>query len=82
MPGKRHEDAADAFRIHDERAHVILRGRVGLEVGHIVADPSLLRFVPPDLAARSASHGLPSRSQEARLYSTRRFMGQDHAQFG
>src|SRR5580700_5201360 len=30
---------------------------------------------------RDVSHGLPSRSQEARLYSTRRLAGHDHAQF-
>src|SRR5205814_4305685 len=30
---------------------------------------------------REASHGFPSRSNEARLYSTRRFAGHDHAQF-
>src|ERR1700690_2590449 len=31
---------------------------------------------------RSGSHGLPLRSQEARLYSMRRFMGQAQPQFG
>ena len=36
--------------VHNERAHVILGRRIGLEVGNVVADPALLRFVPPDLA--------------------------------
>src|SRR5207302_1296014 len=30
---------------------------------------------------REASHGLPSRSHDARLYRTRRFAGHDQAQF-
>ena len=34
------------------------------------------------ICLRSGSQGLPSRSQEARLYRTRRFAGHDHAQFG
>ena len=49
---QRNEDAADAFRIHDERAHVVLRLGVGLEVGNVIAHPLLGGFVPPDLLAR------------------------------
>src|SRR5258708_6431870 len=41
--------ATDAFRIHDEGPHVILRIRVGLEIGDVISDPCLLRFIPPDL---------------------------------
>ncbi len=47
--GQGYEQPADAFRIHDERTHVILGRRVGLEIRHVVADPALLRFVPPYL---------------------------------
>ena len=45
------EDAADAFGVHDEGAHVIRRLRIGFEIGDIVTDPFLLGFVPPDLPA-------------------------------
>ena len=64
---ERSEESADAFGIHDERAHVIFGMRVGLEVGHVVADPLLppLRSTRP--ACASGSHGFPSGSQEARL---------------
>ena len=37
---QRREDAPDAFGVHDERPHVILRVRVDFEIGHIVADPA------------------------------------------
>src|SRR3984893_4675149 len=53
--GKRRERAKDssyALRIHDERAHMIFRLGVDLEVGHVVANPFLLAFVPPDLFSR------------------------------
>src|SRR5262249_41512744 len=33
-----------------ERAHVIRRLRIDFEIRHVVADPLLLRLVPPDLA--------------------------------
>ena len=49
--GERREDAAHALRIHDERPHVIRRVRIGFEVGNVIADPLLLRLVPPDLSA-------------------------------
>ena len=78
---ERREDATDTFGIHDERPHVIRRVRIGFEVGHVVADPSLLRLVPPNLP-RSLSHGLPDGSHDARLYITRRLAGHDQAQFG
>src|SRR5215813_2680398 len=45
------ENSSDSFGIHDEGAHVILRFRVGFEVWDVVADPFLLWFVPPHLAA-------------------------------
>src|SRR5581483_6776413 len=48
---ERAEETSDAFGVHDERAHVILGVGIGLEVRHVVADPSLLRFAPPDLFA-------------------------------
>jgi hypothetical protein len=47
---ERRENAAHALGIHDERAHVILGVRIGLEVRDVVAHPLLRGFVPPDLA--------------------------------
>src|SRR5262249_33228627 len=49
---ERREDAPYAFGVHDERPHVIRRFRIGFEVWHVVANPSLLRLVPPNLLAR------------------------------
>src|SRR2546429_4863287 len=49
---KRGKDPPDAFRIHNERAHMILGLGVDLEVRHVVAHPFLRAFVPPDLATR------------------------------
>src|SRR5579863_5680091 len=46
------EDAANAFGVHDERTHMIFRRRIDLEVSDIVADPLLLRLIPPDLRTR------------------------------
>src|ERR1041384_5569618 len=43
------EQPSDAFRIHDERAHVFLGCRIGFEIRHIVTAPALLRLIPPDL---------------------------------
>src|SRR6266567_2817707 len=48
---QRTKDATDALRIHNEGAHVILGIGVDLEIGDIIAHPSLLRFTPPDLPA-------------------------------
>src|ERR1700752_378214 len=45
------KDASHPFRIHDERTHMVRRLRIRFEVGHVVADPFLLCFVPPDLPA-------------------------------
>src|SRR6185369_3314194 len=45
------KDATDTFGIHDERSHVIRRLRIRLEVRNVVANPLLLRFVPPNLPA-------------------------------
>src|SRR6185369_10782043 len=45
------KDATDAFGIHDERSHVIRRFRIDFEIRHVVAEPFLLRLVPPDLPA-------------------------------
>ena len=47
-----HEQTSHALRIHDERPHVVFGLRVRLEVGYIVADPFLCRFVPPNLLPR------------------------------
>src|ERR1700722_16592265 len=47
----RSEQTPDAFRIHDERPHVILRMGVGLEVRPVIAYPLSRRFVPPALFA-------------------------------
>src|SRR5262249_6428476 len=49
---QRREDASDAFGIHDEGAHVILRRGVRFEVWDVDAEPLLLRLAPPDLPAR------------------------------
>src|SRR2546421_2492454 len=48
---ERSKDAADAFRIHDEGAHVVLRIGVDFEIWDIVSNPFLLCLVPPDLPA-------------------------------
>src|SRR5258708_38101014 len=48
---ERDEDTSYTFGVHDERAQVIFGWRVGFEIGDVVADPGLLCFVPPDLAA-------------------------------
>src|SRR5262249_38646264 len=48
---KGRENAADAFGIHDEWAHVVFGFGVHLEVGDVVAKPFLLCFVPPHLTA-------------------------------
>src|SRR5688572_25543175 len=48
---KRSEDATHAFRIHDERPHVVLGIGINLEIRHVVADPFLLLLVPPNLSA-------------------------------
>ena len=48
---ERHEEAPHPLGIHDERAHVFFRLRVGLEVRNVVAHPLLRGLVPPDLAA-------------------------------
>src|SRR6267378_2051548 len=50
--GERPKDSSHALRIHDERTHVIFRLGIDLEVHHVVADPFLLLFVPPDLLSR------------------------------
>src|SRR5580692_1435730 len=49
---QRRENSPDAFRIHDEWAHVILWLGIGLEIRHVVSDPFLLVFVPPNLLSR------------------------------
>src|SRR6202051_3667301 len=49
---ERRKDSAYALRVHDERAHVIFWLGIDLEVDHVVADPFLLLFVPPDLFPR------------------------------
>src|SRR6202521_434365 len=46
---ERPKDSPYALRIHNERAHVIFGLGIDLEVHHIVANPFLLVFVPPDL---------------------------------
>src|SRR6202050_4623703 len=46
------QQPSDAFGIHDERPHVVLRVRVWFKVGHIVAHPTLRRLVPPNLLPR------------------------------
>ena len=50
---ERGKNPADSLGVHDEGSHVILRIRIGLEIGNIVAGPFLGGFAPPDLAARS-----------------------------
>src|SRR5216684_5697963 len=50
--GERPKDSSYALRIHDERTHVILGLGIDLEVHHVVADPFLLLFVPPNLLSR------------------------------
>src|ERR1043166_7516239 len=45
------KDTTDTLGIHDEWSHVIRRLRIDFEIGNVVADPSLLRVVPPDLPA-------------------------------
>ena len=42
MPASGTKIRPDAFRIHDERTHVILGRGVGFEIGHVVANPALL----------------------------------------
>src|SRR5713226_525153 len=49
---ERAKDSPYAFRIHDERDHVIFRLGIDLEVGHVVANPLLQVCVPPDLFSR------------------------------
>src|SRR6266481_9529282 len=49
---KRTKYSPYALWVHDERAHVIFRLGIDLEVGHVVANPFLLAFVPPDLFSR------------------------------
>src|ERR1700719_1548224 len=49
---ERRKDSTYALRVHDERAHVIFWLGIDLEVRHVVADPFLLFFVPPDLFSR------------------------------
>src|SRR6202023_605087 len=49
---ERRKDSPYALRVHDERAHVIFWLGIDLEVHHVVADPFLLLFVPPDLFSR------------------------------
>ena len=78
---QRHKQAADAFRIHDERSHVVLGIGIGLEVRHVIARPLAGAVSFHQTCLRVGSQGLPSRSQEARLYRTRRFAGHDHPQF-
>src|SRR5262245_15028712 len=46
---ERREDSSHAFGINDEWSHVIGRLRIDFEIGNVVATPSLLRFVPPNL---------------------------------
>src|SRR5260221_5786554 len=48
---QRAKDAANAFGIHDEGPHVVLRIGVGLEIGDVIANPFLLPFIPPNLSA-------------------------------
>jgi hypothetical protein len=50
---QRPEQPADSFRVHDERAHVILWVGICLKVRHIVPHPLLLVLVPPDLRSRN-----------------------------
>ena len=45
---ERAKEATDAFRIHDEWTHVILRRRIHFEIGNVVAHPPS-GLVPPDL---------------------------------
>src|SRR5512132_2887832 len=47
--GQRAKDSADAFRVHDEGAHVLLGVRVGLEIGDVVSYPELCGLIPPHL---------------------------------
>ena len=49
---QRRKQSSYALRIHDERAHVIFRFGIDLEIGYVVANPFLLAFVPPDLFSR------------------------------
>jgi len=72
------KNSADALRIHDERAHVVAGFRIRLEVWHVVADPLLRRFIPPDLFPEH-----PTVSQQvAHAVVQHRRSGHDHAQFG
>src|SRR6267143_1869269 len=48
---QRAKDATDALRIHDKRPHVVPGIGVHLEIGNIISNPFLLRFIPPDLPA-------------------------------
>src|SRR6202041_2803668 len=47
----RSEQSPDAFRVHDEWTHVVLRMGIRFEVGNVIANPFSRRFVPPDLLA-------------------------------
>src|SRR3569832_507655 len=47
--GEWSKDTTDTLGIHDERSHVIRWLRIDLEIGNVVTDPLLLRFVPPNL---------------------------------
>ncbi len=78
---QRRKYPADAFRIHDERAHVVFRIESGLKSG--TSFPTQLCAASfHQTCLRVGSQGLPEGSHDARLYKTRRFAGHDHAQFG
>src|SRR5829696_5041242 len=49
--GEGSEDPPNPFGIHDERSHVVGWLGIDFEIRHIIADPLLLRFAPPNLPA-------------------------------
>src|SRR5260370_38194007 len=48
---QRNKEQSHAFRVHDERPHVVLRIGISLEIGHVVAHPLSRGLIPPNLFA-------------------------------
>ncbi len=46
-----HEQPAQALRVHDERAHVVLGIGISLEIRHVIAGPFACSFIEPNLLA-------------------------------
>ena len=76
--GAAREETRHAFGIHDERTHAAGRILVDLEIRDVSAAPRAA--IPARSACGSDRRACRLRSQDARLYSTRRLAGQDQAQ--